>query len=567
MLVLASYAVDAQVISEAINYSNHNYYGTARSMSLGNAVTAIGGDLGTIGINPAGSVVSSYGQFVISSGLVFSSNHSGYSTHYEEDYLHEAHNTTRKVILPNLGFTVKFESSHPAIQSMTFGFVCNTTSNYLDSFSGYGTNMYSSMLGSFAASSGLYDPSSLNNYDNFYNSSIPWNSLLAYQSGMIAEAVDADGNLIRGEDGSYTYVGTSELITNLGDGKYDIRLAGPVNQYSRVKKSGGMNDMVFNFALKLYDNLYLGANFGVSRGTYRYEEFFRESSVTPSDFPIEYADGTVAHFDMAEYSFSQYSELSGVYGKIGAIWTPIKGLRLGASVQTPTFFTIKDRWELSGSTSFIESNYDVPTVGSPQNRYSYDFVSPGSLDLGVAFTFGDLGLVSVDYEFSDYGAMRFYSLDGFGDSQYFGAENSTMKNFTGVQNSLRLGAEVKLGSYFALRAGYSIKDDPVLTRYDENGYQYDASTYYAYYNDFASNRNSLTSKKKRSSDNVSTISAGLGYSSNGSFFLDFAVRRTIYSTSYFNPYSDYLSNDGTYLPEIRCKHHLTDAVLTLGWRF
>ena len=38
-------AAGAQNMYDAINLSEVNYFGTARSMALGNAVTAVGGDL------------------------------------------------------------------------------------------------------------------------------------------------------------------------------------------------------------------------------------------------------------------------------------------------------------------------------------------------------------------------------------------------------------------------------------------------------------------------------------------------------------------------------------------
>ena len=54
VLLGAAVAAGAQTMYDAMNYSQNNYYGTARSMALGNAVTAVGGDLGTIGSAVAG---------------------------------------------------------------------------------------------------------------------------------------------------------------------------------------------------------------------------------------------------------------------------------------------------------------------------------------------------------------------------------------------------------------------------------------------------------------------------------------------------------------------------------
>ena len=71
-VVLSAAAAGAQNMYDAINFSRNEYYGSARSMALGNAVTAVGGDLGTIGINPAGSAVANYGQLTITPGVSIS---------------------------------------------------------------------------------------------------------------------------------------------------------------------------------------------------------------------------------------------------------------------------------------------------------------------------------------------------------------------------------------------------------------------------------------------------------------------------------------------------------------
>ena len=58
--------------------SRTNYYGTARSIALGGAMTALGGDLGSVTYNPAGSAVNDYCQFTISPGIVLSTTGASY---------------------------------------------------------------------------------------------------------------------------------------------------------------------------------------------------------------------------------------------------------------------------------------------------------------------------------------------------------------------------------------------------------------------------------------------------------------------------------------------------------
>ena len=52
VMMLSVFFAGAQTTYDAVRFSEENLYGTARSIALGNAVTALGGDLGSIGLNP-----------------------------------------------------------------------------------------------------------------------------------------------------------------------------------------------------------------------------------------------------------------------------------------------------------------------------------------------------------------------------------------------------------------------------------------------------------------------------------------------------------------------------------
>ena len=74
LLMLAAAASYAQSAYDGLLFSENNYEGTARSVAMGNAFTALGGDLGSITINPAGSAVAGYSQFTITPGLTFTAS-------------------------------------------------------------------------------------------------------------------------------------------------------------------------------------------------------------------------------------------------------------------------------------------------------------------------------------------------------------------------------------------------------------------------------------------------------------------------------------------------------------
>lgn len=67
--LIVSSAAAQETMHDALNFSENNYFGTARSVAMGNAFTALGGDLGGISINPAGSAVANYSQATITPSL------------------------------------------------------------------------------------------------------------------------------------------------------------------------------------------------------------------------------------------------------------------------------------------------------------------------------------------------------------------------------------------------------------------------------------------------------------------------------------------------------------------
>ncbi len=68
-------ALQAQTAYDALLYSKQNYQGTARSVAMGNAFTALGGDLGALGINPAASALYKHSELVFTPAFnIISSN-------------------------------------------------------------------------------------------------------------------------------------------------------------------------------------------------------------------------------------------------------------------------------------------------------------------------------------------------------------------------------------------------------------------------------------------------------------------------------------------------------------
>ena len=193
----------AQDIQDARRYSFNDYQGTARSIAMGNAFTALGGDLGSIGINPAGSAVNSYSQFTITPSLSIAGIETTFDPApglYGENQAFKTNTTKTKMMMPNIGFVVNWKPNDiSGIKTVSFGLVGNMVANYNGKIDGRGVNAETSLLGEkadyfsregysrwsfFRPSSGSADRDAFNNY--------AWEDVLAAHTTMIANYDNSD---------------------------------------------------------------------------------------------------------------------------------------------------------------------------------------------------------------------------------------------------------------------------------------------------------------------------------------------------------------------------------------
>lgn len=535
LIAMTSYA---QTAYDALMFSENNYEGTARSVAMGNAFTALGGDLGSITINPAGSAVAGYSQFTITPSLTFSTNTAKGVSPYADGTLPYFQKAMKSNLtsfsIPNLGVTYTWETGRKnGLKKVTFGFVANQTNSWSENVYANGTNSTTSFMGALAyeASVNGYHYADLGAADAY--EFMPWKAVTGYQSGMISTF------------GGYVdqYVGASEVVydnTSDGEVKYDIVVGGPLDQTYGRRVDGAKNEYTFNLGGNISDMVYVGINLGISSINYTYEEYFTEKAVDPKDFAINLDNGQNMYFHQMKYKYSYQADGMGVFGKFGVIVTPMTGLRLGAAIQTPTVTSMTETWAEDGQTDFSLESY---SAYSPYVEADYKLRSPMRANFGAAYTFGGLGLVSVDYEMVDYGQMKYDTNND--DREYFEMINQDIRSRFGTSHMLRAGFEIKPIPAFAIRGGYGLATS--AERIDSWG--------------------SAIDKPQM----THSASFGLGFSSKGSFFADVAVQARFLQNEYFMPYEDYiLDADGyvvEYAPEIENKRSLIKAFLTIGWRF
>lgn len=547
LLVGITASAGAQTMYDALSFSKSDYAGTARTVAMGNAFTALGGDLGAVSINPAGSAVARYSQVAITPGANIAINS---ATGVQGGFEKSLRTSISRFTMPNIGFSINFDTHRTSgLKNWTFGFSANMTDSYLDDMVASGTNASTSFAGSLATFAGGWLVDNLagdNAYDNVPVSD--WRAVAGLKSGIIGLVPLLPGQS-EADAPADQYIGVTEnaVLRTAQDGSqyYEIGLpsGAMLDQTFARRTTGSKYDYVINLGMNFSDVVYVGANLGITSMDYSQQYYIRESAQDPDFF--------TTGFSSLRYSYSYTAAGTGVYGKFGIIVTPFKGLRLGAALQTPTATSIRERWHLSAEQTSLSQDYKSGSSESPEGEYRYNLSSPLKFNAGIAYTFGSFALVSLDYEVCDYGSMKF-SEKGSNDNSAFEAANSDISGYLQKVHELRAGIEIKPLQALAVRAGYNLRTSAVPADIEyENQYLWE-----------------------KSKGVTNSFSLGLGYSSKGSFYADAAVRMTRYADSWIYPY-DYYYFDGTNLnvdtsvavPEILSRRTRWTALLTIGFRF
>jgi hypothetical protein len=515
----------AQDFYDALRYSQTEYGGTARSIAMGSAFGALGGDFASASINPAGIGLYRSGEFTLSPTLNMNQVEANYLGNTEQDnkYNFNFNNLSYVSTLKTDGIS--------GIVSINFGVGYNRLKNFHSNryIQGYDAN--TTLLNYYTDyANDIMNP---DNFDYFHEG-------LAWNTWLIDE--DSDPEVIEGvfyndlTNNYEPYEIYDENNNYLGIG-YEATGVKPHQQKALISNSGRIDEYLMSLGLNFNHKIYVGASVGLNDLQFSQDILYSEID---NNNESEYLKNYTVNHQMDESGF-------GVNFKAGVIFRPVKSLRLGAAIHTPTFYTIS-RY----SYKEITSNFDQP-VGADNNiltstdetdmePYEYKLETPLKANISAAYILGTTAIFSADYEIVSYSAMKFRDA---GDNWDYSANNSDINSVYNTTGNLRIGAEVRATPNFSLRAGYNLMGNPWNSSYTyENGIEESLLNY---------------------DDAYSSYSAGMGYRNNN-FFVDFAYRLNhseysykVHETYYTNP------SGGTANAILTELNH--QATLTLGFRF
>jgi len=464
---------------DALRYSQFQYGGSARFVAMGGSLSAIGADLSSMAINPAGLALYRRGEFNFTPEILSTTVKSSMNGTNEEDFGYGFN-------FSNLGIVgaIVEDSEVSDWKGVAFGFGYNRLANFNKSILIEGVNDKGSMIGSFV------DNANAGNYGVFYESPAFETYLIDYDNA------------------------ANEYWSPITDNYPNSPPIYGETQRKSISTKGGIGEYDFSMGVNYLDFIYLGATVGVQSifyhefSTYK-ETFDKYREVTVSTDTSSYTIPTPDYFTLEE---NLTTSGSGANLKLGIIIRPLDWVRVGAAYHSPTFSGLQDKF----STEFY-SHYDKGTFVAPNGEtwnkltpngnysvsypiddntsiFNYQLTTPSRFIGSLGFIIQKLALISFEFESVDYSNARLLGSD-------FEVANDNIQNTLVNAFNIRSGAELRFGA-ISLRGGFGYYGNP----YNKNLSRIDASKM--------------------------VFSGGLGLSS-GNFYVDFAYSQTKYKDDYF----------------------------------
>lgn len=434
-------------------------FGSARSMAMAGAFTSLGGDYASVSINPAGLGMYRHNEFTMTPMMTF---HSAENSSLSEGAQNFGDNGGNRFSVANMGLVLNTYESSDESGMMTFNIAVGYNRiadlnyhygfNSLSAPSEYPYRSIADMFSRQLGQGGLF-PSSNGSLGYDYGDAYFWGGALAYNGYLLDVESDDLGD----------YWTTANRIG----------INASVGHTTEVESRGSVGEFDVAFGMNFANKLYFGMTLGVQMVDWRRRYYYSEDYLyhgLPVDVDGRVLDGAAEWMD---YYQGVNTSGVGMNLKLGFIWRPFGGLRLGWALHTPTYYSLDRSYSASMATNF--NNYgDQTPVLEDNGPNTWDFVSPTRMLFGASYTIGRFAILSADYERDWYNGIRVKNVpDGF-DLHPDHYRDEFKQNFKG-SNTFRVGAELRPLPALALRAGYGVTDS--MLKQDKELYYNSPMTY------------------------------------------------------------------------------------------
>ncbi len=528
LIAASSATLYAQNELDVYKLSHNDLTGTARSVAMGGAFGALGGDLSGVAINPAGIAVYKSSEFVTTLNFQKANTQTTFPNGLDMK------DNKFKFSLNNLGYIASVPIDNEDVPRINFGFAYNRLKNFDTKYRMGGGSQSFSLTDYIAAKSYGVSRTNLSNSvtpDGFNPpSGTPWLSALGWNSYLM-NYKGLDGN------GKPNYEGL------LPQGK-------TISPWLDVEEKGAIDKYDFTAGTTIADKLSIGLTLSVTDISYRMHSNYEEDLDTDNFYYLENELKT---------------EGSGFQFNLGLIYKPVNALRLGFSYQSPTWYSMTDYYGASMTdqlNGFVKDpNYKLGTTDTGVGSADYNMRTPDKYTFSIAGVIGQTAILSADYELTNYKNMK---LSDDNDPTW----TSNQKMFIGedfkAASTLRLGAEVRFTPQFSGRVGYMWQQAPLTATFKDGKSGFlnkDLG-----FGEQLPNTSTLTNFTLEGDANYFTY--GLGYRFSKSFYTDVAFVMKSQKADLY-PFPNLFFADGSDLGVIpaELKTNTFSGLLTFGFRF
>ncbi len=411
VFILTLYSLNAQNISDVVRWSTTDPTGTARTLGVGSAFGAMGGDFSVININPAGIADFRISEFTFTPSLRTSSTES----FFKSASSNISFNKKSSLGLDNIGFVI---ASNPgtSFTSSNFAIGYSRISDLQRNITIAGKTK-GSITTYFAEQANGLKEDELDDFITFP----------AYNTGAI---FDFDGD---------NYYETDFAEPDL-----------PVMKAQEIIQTGGVNELALGWAGEYQHKLNMGISIGVPFSS------FEESKVYTEDDPND----EIATFRSLEYTERLNTSGVGFNFKAGFTYKITRAIRLGGSFHSPTWNRFTDNYNTSMVYSFNDGTNQSFTKDSPEGTFEYRITTPWRAigSVGTIYRIGEVvGFVNADIEHLDYTNAN-YNGTAYSNTpderRYTNQVNREVRERLGTATNIRLGTEMGYKN-LRLRVGYS----------------------------------------------------------------------------------------------------------------
>lgn len=428
--------------NDALLYMRQNPSGTARTLGLAGANVSLGADFGNLTSNPAGLGFYTKSEASITPGVGFGTT----------DAAQLPSNAPTGSGFPSISSTAN--SFHLASVGLVFANRRPDNDNSSD-WRGGAFALGFTRLADFNQSL-RYQNSTDDNHSFFQRLREPYNNgdytSADYQANLDDIQSQNDSRNYTNIDGlaygtgltdqiRVTPPGTTPILYRIGT---PVR-SGAITQTEDILTKGSLSQFDLGYGGNYRDRLYIGGGIGIVSLRRTRTSTFSESSSGEQDFvSTDYLKTTG----------------TGINARLGIIVRAADALRLGASIQTPTYIRLTDDYSttLTANSKYAAQGTFSSLTTATAIPFEYSITTPFRANGGATVVLGKAGFITGDVEYVGYSQAKFNTTDGSSDQGLNDGNYNIANNYRSVVN-FRAGAEGRF-DIFRLRAGFAYYASP-----------------------------------------------------------------------------------------------------------